>query len=201
MRETASLLGAGLLALFTAVGMVGGPGFVPDTDTVRALVVWRQQQPSLTLATVWLTHLGGSAFLLPMALLAAAWLLWLRRLPQALWFSATVFGGRAGIELLKWLIDRPRPSFEVHPVSTASQAFPSGHAGNSMITYLALALFLLPPRWRGAGVAAALLLSMAVGVTRPVLGVHWPTDVLGGWLFGVVWTFGCWALAQRLRTA
>ena len=66
-------------------------------------------------------------------------------------------------------------------------SFPSGHAANSMITFLALALILAPARYRAAAIAAATAASVLIGSTRPLLGVHWPSDVVGGWAFGIAW--------------
>ena len=50
-------------------------------------------------------------------------------------------------------------------------------------------------------IIAALLLSLAIGVTRPVLGVHWPTDVVGGWAFGLAWVWVCLEVAKRFRAS
>jgi undecaprenyl-diphosphatase len=57
-----------------------------------------------------------------------------------------------------------------------------------MITWLSLALLLAPPARRTAAVAAAIALALVVGLTRLVLHVHWPSDVIGGWAFGAGWT-------------
>ena len=67
-------------------------------------------------------------------------------------------------------------------------AFPSAHAANSMVAWLGLALIAAPPKARPAAVAAALALALTVGLTRLVLAVHWPSDVIGGWSFGAAWT-------------
>ena len=98
-----------------------------------------------------------------------------------------VLGGRLVVELLKLAVDRPRPSFDPQPVAVSSLSFPSAHAANSMITFLTVALLIIPVRYRGMAVTAAISLSAAVGLTRPYLGVHWPSDVIGGWAFGTAW--------------
>ncbi len=113
--------------------------------------------------------------------------------------TAIVIGGRIAIEVLKLAIDRPRPAFGPHPVEVHSLSFPSGHAGNSMITFLAIAMIAIPERWRGRAVAIALSSSIAVGLTRPFLGVHWPSDVIGGWVLGIGWVVALAALSRRWR--
>lgn len=196
MRMHMILPAAGLLTLMLVSGILGGSAFAPDTETIRVLADWRQHRPAVTTPLVWLTQLGGSALLLPIAAVAAAWLLWRREFHSAGWLAATILGGRLMVEFLKWATDRPRPSVDAHPVFVFSQAFPSGHAANSMITYVALALWTLPERLRSSGLVVAILLSLAIGATRPVLGVHWPTDVLGGWSFGVLWTLAMWRYSR-----
>ncbi len=53
------------------------------------------------------------------------------------------------------------------------------------------------PRMRRAAVAAALVVTFVVGISRPMLGVHWPSDVVGGWSFGAAWVLAMIALAER----
>ena len=189
-----------LLMIILAAGTVGGPGLPFDLDTVAQGGLWRIGHPELAGAVIWLTHLGGGFVLVPLALLVAAWLWWRGERRDALLLAATSLSGRAMVELMKLLVDRPRPSLEPFPVYVSSQSFPSGHAGNSMVTYLALALFALPERWRRSGLIAAGLLALAIGATRPVLGVHWPTDVIGGCAFGLLWVL-LWSLVNRRERA
>jgi undecaprenyl-diphosphatase len=185
-----------LLALILIAGIIGGSTLPFDNQAVAHAGLWRIGHPEPAGLLILVTHLGGSFVLVPLALIVAGWL-WLsgaRR--DALLLLATTMSGRAMVEFLKLLIDRPRPSLDPYPVYVSSQSFPSGHAGNSMVTYLALALFALPERWRPQGLAAALALALAIGTTRPVLGVHWPTDVIGGWAFGILWVL-LWASVSR----
>jgi undecaprenyl-diphosphatase len=68
-----------------------------------------------------------------------------------------------------------------------------------MIFYLAMALALTAgTRWHRAAAAGAVLLSLLVGISRVMLGVHWPSDVIGGWAFGMLWVLLTLRLAGRL---
>jgi len=66
-------------------------------------------------------------------------------------------------------------------VMVSSSSYPSGHAANSMTAFVALALLAVPARHRRLALAMAIPLAIAVGLSRPFLGVHWPSDTIGGW--------------------
>jgi undecaprenyl-diphosphatase len=113
--------------------------------------------------------------------------------------------GGALSPLIKAIVERPRPPFELREVVERSSGFPSGHSTQSAAGWVALGLVLAltartarhgHPAWRwvaaGAGVA------VVVGVTRVVLSVHSPTDVLGGWTLGVGCAVAVVALARRV---
>jgi undecaprenyl-diphosphatase len=71
-----------------------------------------------------------------------------------------------------------------------------------MIFYLALALALTAgTRWHRLAAAGAILLSLLIGTSRVMLGVHWPSDVIGGWAFGLLWVLLTLRVAQRLFRA
>ncbi|MER6027205.1 phosphatase PAP2 family protein [Streptomyces sp. NPDC001851] len=108
----------------------------------------------------------------------------------ALWLAATVAVAGIVQQTVKDAVGRPRPVWP-DPVDSAHYAaFPSGHAMTATVV-CGLLLWLLRRfgagrgRWRTA-VAAAVVSVAGVGVTRVWLGVHWPSDVLGGWLFGAL---------------
>ena len=106
--------------------------------------------------------------------------------------------GRGASELQKYMIARARPDLEAHLVVVKTSSFPSGHANSAMIFYLTIALILTQgTRWRGPAVALAILLAFLVGLSRVMLGVHWPSDVVGGWAFGMLWVLLTLHLAQR----
>jgi membrane-associated phospholipid phosphatase len=87
-------------------------------------------------------------------------------------------------------------------VVVKTQSFPSGHASSSMIFYLTLAIALTAgTRWHRPAAVAAIVLSLLIGTSRVMLGVHWPSDVVGGWAFGMLWVLLTLRPAERLLRA
>ena len=143
------------------------------------------------------TQLGSGIVLIALAI-AATVVLVLRRKRRAALFLFMVFGGRFLVELQKVIFNRPRPGLSPALVAVDSYSYPSGHAANAMITFLAIGL-LLPVRQRNRAITIGIGLALAlqVGASRVMLGVHWPSDVVGGWAFAVAWVM----LAMRLANA
>ena len=177
----AALALAALLA-----GLLGGPHNQLDVSTIRWLAEVRHAQPQLTSFVAVLTQLGSIYVTLGLGLLAAFWLFWRGHRDRALLLAAAVIGERLMMDGLKLAICRTRPAFETLPFMPASSSFPSGHSGNSMAVFVAIALTAVPPAWRRPALAVAIIASMIVGVTRSFLGVHWPSDVIGGWSLGLL---------------
>ena len=105
--------------------------------------------------------------------------------------------GRGLIEIQKFGINRLRPDELEHLVPVKSLSFPSAHAANSMILLLSLATIAAPRDQRWWAVPTALAGTFLVGISRLLLGVHWPSDVVGGWAFGAAWVLVMLALAER----
>ena len=105
--------------------------------------------------------------------------------------------------LLKLGFNRPRPDLVAHGTLVSSASFPSGHSMMSAVVYLTLgslvARVVQGARLRIYIVAVAVLLTLLVGASRVYLGVHWPTDVLAGWLAGAVWAIGSAVAMERLQ--
>ena len=184
---------AALAALWLAM-MMTGTGAV-DRALLDALYV--AGQPQLRAFMQSFTLLGNWPAVIGVSLVAALWL-WLTRHPRAaLLLLGITLTGRLLVELQKIGVNRLRPDLIEHLVPVKSLSFPSAHAANSMILWLTIALLLPRPEWRPTAVAAALLTTFAVGISRPMLGVHWPSDVIGGWAFGAAWVLAMIALAER----
>jgi undecaprenyl-diphosphatase len=145
-----------------------------------------------------LTLLGEPTVLITAGVICAA-LLWYRGHRHLPWvLIAIVMTGRALSELQKFWIGRARPDLGQHLVVVKTSSFPSGHATSSMVFYLTVALALTAGRrWHRLAVACAILLSLLIGASRVMLGVHWPSDVVGGWAFGMLWVLVTLRLAGR----
>jgi undecaprenyl-diphosphatase len=149
------------------------------------------------------TALGSISVLGAITLAAAGYLLLLGRRNSSLLVLASVGGGQLFSSLFKLGFDRPRPDLVPHGTLVYTASFPSGHAMLSAVTYLTLAALLARVQPRRAlkiyVLGLAVILTVAVGVSRVYLGVHWPSDVLAGWTAGAAWALGCWLVAGWLE--
>lgn len=156
-------------------------------------------RPALVTIARIFTALGEPTVLVGAGFLVAGWLWWNGRARFALMLLAVILVGRGITEVEKLAVARPRPELEPHLAIVRTWSFPSGHATSSMIFYLTLALALGAGKpWQRIAAAAAVLLSLLIGVSRVMLGVHWPSDVVGGWAFGLLWVLLTLGPAQRL---
>ena len=173
-----------LLLLCLVAGVIGGMDYAPDIALIRHFEAVRATAPGLTLAAIAVTHSGSAFGTIGGGVAVTAWLAWRGERWRALVLGLTVLAERLIIDGMKVLIDRSRPALDLHPVATHSSSFPSGHAGNTMAVLLSIALIAVPRAQRVPAVVVAVLASMIIGMTRPYLGVHWPSDVVGGWALG-----------------
>lgn len=185
---------AALLALWLAMLFFGGPEHPADRQ-IFAAIHGGASQAVIRGARI-VTQIGGWIVLVGVGVLAVAALTFKRRRRAAL-LLVILFGGRMAVELHKLLAGSPRPPIAEQLVRVESLGFPSAHSANSMITFVAIAL-LLPVAQRNRAIAVVLGVSLAIviGLSRIVLGVHWPSDVAGGWAFGLLWVIVFMRLAS-----
>ncbi len=149
------------------------------------------------------TALGSTGVLTLLTLVVLAFLMMTQKRHAALLVAVSVAGGTALSQVMKWGFDRPRPDLVPHGMAVYTQSFPSGHAMLSAVVYLTLGALLARTQARTRVkvfllmVAAAL--TVVVGISRIYLGVHWPTDVLGGWMLGAGWAALCWLVMLWLQ--
>lgn len=187
-----------LLAIAIACGLWGGGDNRIDVALVRAGIAARAAHPSATTAGMILNIVGGVTVTIGLAIAAAIALWRSGRVRDAGAFIAILISGRLVIEAIKLLVRRARPALDPHPVVTHSLSFPSAHAANSMMFFGALALVSASPRHCRPALITAVLASVLVGASRPLLGVHWPSDVVAGWAFGAAWLLLWWTKLDGL---
>lgn len=168
-------------------------------DHVALAQLYAAGHPWLILAAKGLSSLGIPPVYYAVATAAAVVLAVRGRFVAAVLLMVMIVFGRMVEQFQKVYFALPRPPEHLHLAPTSSFAFPSGHAANATVAYLGAALVLAgcTRSWRWT-VAAALVVTFLIGVSRVMLGVHWPTDVVGGWAFGGFWTIAWLRLAGRL---
>ncbi len=177
--------------LLTAA-VTGSPGRLVGVDGVLAarLNALVAPRPPVVTGLEAVTTLGNTPVLWVVVGVLVAGLLRRRRTRSAAYVAVTGLGGLLLAPLVKELVGRLRPVVEI-PVATAGgPSFPSGHALNSAVVYglaLVVAWPALGRRARIAATAATVALLAAIGATRPALGVHYLSDVVGGWLLAAAW--------------
>lgn len=148
----------------------------------------------------------GGLLALGLTTVAACGYLWLKHRRQlALFVAISVCGGSFVNTLLKGVIGRPRPDIVPHGTSAALSSFPSGHAMMAAVVFLTLGALLAlssdETRIKVYILSWSVLLTVMVGVSRVYLGVHWPTDVIAGWIAGATWATLCLLVGRRIVLA
>lgn len=146
----------------------------------------------------------GSATVLGLTVIAVAGFLVLQGLWRRALFVTVASGGAWFLNAaLKELFQRPRPDVVPHLREVMSLSFPSGHALQSAVVYLTLGALSMHIAQRRLTklycMTVAMVATMLVGASRVYLGVHYPTDVLAGWLIGLSWALLCWMIERSLE--
>ena len=108
----------------------------------------------------------------------------------ALWAAVTMAGAALLDNVIKTVADRARPHLANPVASAPGKSFPSGHALESFVGVAVILIVVLPlmrPVWRSVTVAIAVILLGLIGFARVTLGVHYLSDVIGGWIFAAGW--------------
>ena len=186
---------AALILLFIACFELGGaidPAVAAAAGTIRA------ESPAILYSALFLTNLGSAPMTLGVAVVGAIVLV-RRRQSRAVILLVAVIIERLAIDGLKLFFGRARPLFDDSLVHVNSLSFPSGHAANSLTAWLLAACLAAPTPYRRPAIVAAIAIAVIVGATRVLLGVHWLSDVVGGWAAGLLAVMLALAVDRRLR--
>lgn len=162
-------------------------------DTNILLALKKIHTPLLDQVMIAFTSFGEPVVLFVVSLILGVGLLVLKRQAEAI--TLAVAAGGAGVlnYLLKDLFARDRPVLWDRVVDVRHYSFPSGHATMSLVLYGLIGYLLASQfgRWRGLIFGTTLFIIAIIGFSRLYLGVHWPTDVVGGYASGLVWLIAC----------
>jgi undecaprenyl-diphosphatase len=202
-----------LIAAGTAWGFIELADEVDEGETraidERVILAFRSADISDPVGPAWfeeavrdLTSLGSNTVLAAAVLTVVGFLLLQRDWRAALFTFAATGSGLLASFVLKEFFDRPRPDLIPHEVMVFTPSFPSGHAMISAVVYLTLASLVTRlmqrRRLKIYAMTVAIVLTAMIGLSRVYLGVHWPSDVLAGWMAGASWALVCWLVASRI---
>lgn len=173
--------GIALVLASIALGLITGSLSGFDRPVLTALAMTQARSPgwaiAVTQAMTWLGNPGTRGIFVTLLLCA---LIYRRSWRSATAFLVTVALSIAGHSVMKEMFARARPTLVPWLNHADTYAYPSGHAAGTMVILLLGSLLVGDRRL----VWVALAISIAIGLSRVALGVHWPSDVIGGWAYG-----------------
>ena len=185
---------------FNVIG--GGPLTRFDARVADSLNAWSHHRPGVLRVLGFVSDLAKPVTLWVVCTVVAVVLWRAGRMRIAVFVVVTSLGGGLIDTIVKLAVNRPRPVVD-HPVATAfGKSFPSGHTMGATVVYGALLVAfwaLLAKRWRVVALGATVGLVLAVASSRLLLGVHFFSDVVGGFLLGLAWLSGAAAAFQTWR--
>src|SRR5258705_8102335 len=211
---TLLVIGVGVCLLlwgFLALASEVMEGDTKALDTRILVALRKSDAPPRPIGPSWvetslldLTAMGGPTVLGLVVVSVVGFLLLQARYRTAVVVLATAASGEIANYAMKNLFLRPRPDVVPHLRDVTSSSFPSGHAMESAIIYLTLGAMLMRlaerPITKIYCIGMAIFLTLIVGISRVYLGVHYPTDVAAGWMFGFFWASLSWIVAKRYES-
>lgn len=182
-----ALTGAICTAAFIALAILttANKTLAVDDAVLEQLYSLRNSTATAFFRTI--THFGAPEASLIAATALSAWLIWRRNATNGMLALLFVYGSNLLAGITKVLFNRIRPDIWTPLIQEVTFAFPSGHATASAILALLITFLFRGSRWRRLIICGAILYVLIVGVSRLYLGVHYATDVLGGWLLAGAW--------------
>ncbi|MBR8831116.1 MAG: phosphatase PAP2 family protein [Chlorogloea purpurea SAG 13.99] len=140
-----------------------------------------------------ITRLGDPEIVVVIVAIFLGWLVWKRYFQEAKIFILACLGAFILNTQMKLVFGRIRPELWTRLIKETSYSFPSGHALGSLVLYGIIAYLLSQhyPRWEKLFYCLAVILIGIIGFSRLYLGVHWPTDIIAGYVTGFLWLVIC----------
>ncbi|MDE1549028.1 phosphatase PAP2 family protein [Jeotgalibaca caeni] len=182
--------------ILLAVASLYGWGWLSVLDREIGLDIIEDQNDFLTPIFIAVTELGGTYVAVILLTIVSIYVFkWQGRPDLAVWFILTVSLGAGALnQFFKFLFERPRPPIQ-HLVEQGGYSFPSGHSMGATILYGSIVFLLVQlgkkrwMKWLALFLAATMI--VIIGISRIYLGVHYPSDVIGGFSLGAAWLAAC----------
>jgi undecaprenyl-diphosphatase len=192
------------LVLFIGLTAAVQAGIADNWDRTLMLALAAAREPWLTWCMRLLSVAGSGLIEIPLALLLIFGLAVRKRKVEAWWYTAAALSGWALYALAKLAVHRPRPHVIPRLMHGGGwYSYPSGHSMLAPIIFgLGIIVWAAPwpsPALRRAALAVAALLALGIGFSRVYVGVHYPSDVVGGLLLGTSWSALALLWWERLR--
>jgi undecaprenyl-diphosphatase len=191
----------GWLALVFAVlllGTLATAGFTTTLDRriLDAFVLQAGISPNWLIQSTQFVSWTGGGIQRYIFVLLISFALWRWRSgAQGLAMALSSLSSSIVSDVLKAAYNRPRPDISPHLDIVTNAAYPSGHSCSAAVVYLLLIL-LAPPETRKFWLWPMLVLTLLTGLSRIMLGVHYPSDVIGGWMLGAAFAIGAYAFVN-----
>ena len=156
-------------------------------DTAVLHEVHELSHAMLDAPIIWLTNLGGPSVVPVITAVIVIMLFMMRRNTAALKIALSVGGAGIINLILKSFFGRTRPELWDRLVTEHSFSFPSGHAMASTALAASVIAVTWGTRWRYWMITLGLGYMLTIGFTRLYLGVHYPTDIIAGWMVAIAW--------------
>ncbi|WP_196054556.1 phosphatase PAP2 family protein [Nocardia aurantiaca] len=193
-------LAVAIVVITCAVVWCSGPAG-PDSTWLQWFI--DQRTSTWTTLAKAVSTAGDTTSVAIYSILGCVLLAWRKYWEQAVLIAVAAAGAGLLVFVGKLLIGRDRPPVIDHLVTETNHSYPSGHALGSTVAVGILVAVVLPTLSRRVTrvlvISLAALFVVAVGLSRLYLGVHWPTDVLAGWLIGACWLTLCLTLRSHTR--
>ena len=162
--------------------------FIIDLDARFVEYLYSLRDPNILAVLVLITKLGDWSLVIPVAAISGALLIYFKRIHLAAGLAVSLIGAFVTSTAFQMLLQRARPPEEFHAVIESSYTFPSRHATVAIalygfLMYVNSKLTVSPPLRKLISLALFLVIVL-LGFSRIYLGVHYPTDVLGGYIIG-----------------
>jgi len=151
------------------------------------LTIHQHATPFLDWLAVHTTDIGSPLVAIAIALCIGFYLAYKREVIRFFIIGGSMMGSAGLVSIIKSLIERPRPQLWHHLLSEKGFSFISGHATMSMTLAAAIVAILWRTKWRWPAIIGGTVYASWVGFSRLYLGVHYPTDILGGWVVASAW--------------